>query len=57
MSNVDLFLKTKSVLYSCKNMEQREIARKYANLARRKLDPDWHYDLDWEITMSWRLIK
>ena len=45
MSNIQLFCKVQNVIMSCKNIEQLDIAKRYATLAQRVLTHEWNMDV------------
>ena len=45
MSNVELYCKVQNVIMSCKNCEQLEVARRYANLSQKVLSHEWNLDV------------
>jgi len=56
MSNIQLYCKVQNVIMSCTNMEQLNIARRYASLAQKRLTHDWCMDVIQLIVSKERML-
>mgnify|MGYP000314681477 CR=1 FL=1 len=56
MSNVELYCKVQNVIMSCKNLDQLEVARRYATLAQKVLTHEWNMDVIQLVVAKERLL-